>query len=545
MVGCGIRHAPKFSHSYTSSASTLRRYACISRFFTTLARSSAGEEEVEHHILKGFVSMKRKKHEKKAKRYMRNIIMYYKGVNTPLDIPWCRIADAGDRFIFKVKFLPGTIESKIRTYLSDVRQALQLHLFQLHREGADLFFVATKDIDAGENRLLRIMSDPSCRELVEGMSLPYAVGIDAIGCPLIVDLAELTHLLIGGASNSGKTVGLKSLITSIVCTRLPEDVNLIIFDGASSLEQFDGLPHLSCPVIQDSETGFNAVMALKDEMERRILLKSTDDFDNLPSIVLVVDEFISFITGIGDAQRANQLPEAISQMLRRGRHAKIHVVLAAQDPVIKEMKSDIGNITSRIAFTCAKANYSMTILGEPGAEKLLNNGEMYFKSPKHSGLKFLKGSYISSEELDVVLQRVMERDASYESEHLFRIDEADLCYTEENADYNFTGIPEATKVTADEKLLAHIIMWSLGRESISRNAICTAFSIGWRRADKALMAMSQMKLVGDGYAKLAREVIPTHYEAMPLDAISLLERCGYTEEDIRNAFSPRRKNDTA
>ena len=237
---------------------------------------------------------------------------------------------------------------------------------------------------------------------------------------------------------------------------------------------------------------------------------------------------------------ARLLPEMISNILRRGRHAKIHVVLAAQDPVLKDMKCDISNATSRIAFTCAKLNYSMTILGEPGAEKLSGNGELYFKSPQHSGLKFLQGAYITLEEVDKVLKYANERDQVYDDTNKFIVDSSVL--EDMDDEISFTEvkvIPNTTKCDADDKLLANIIVWSLGRDSISRNAIGTSFNTGWRRADRFIEQMYKMEIIGEAFAKLPRKVLPTNVEDIPPDVVRFVNDHGYGLDKITEVFNAR------
>jgi len=387
---------------------------------------------------------------------------------------------------------------------------------------------------------MRILANPTYRKIMERMSIPFPVGFDVMGKLLIVDLAELIHLLMGGSSNSGKTISLQTLMTTVTLFCSPSKINLVLFDGALNLSYFDKLPHLSCPVIQDSETGFKAFMALKKEMERHILIKNSDEFHKLPSIMLVIDESISFISGIGNSQMLKPLPEAISNILRRGRHAKIHIVLAAQDPTVKDMKCDIGNIISRIAFTCAKLNYSMTILGEPGAERLSGNGELYFKSPKHGGLKYLQGTYITPAEITKVVNYVRERDQTYDDKYKFTINEEDFQYIEEDeTDYSSIVYPDTQKHDPNDKLLAHIIVWSLGRDSISRNAISDTFKIGWRRANGFIEKLYELGIVGDTYAKLARSVLIFQLEDLSSETVDFLGQHGYTSEDIQKAFDVR------
>ena len=188
------------------------------------------------------------------------------------------------------------------------------------------------------------------------MQLPYIVGHNITGQLVITDLSQNKHILLGGATNSGKTVGLHALITSIIVCKPSSFVNLILIDvGAADLVVFNGIPHLSCPVIREKNIAHHAILSLKDEMERRIEMQimDMDNFKRLPQLLLVIDEFPALFSGI-DKNVAKSLTDALSDLLQRGRHAKVHVVLAAQNPTIQNMHIELGNITTRIAFRCAK-----------------------------------------------------------------------------------------------------------------------------------------------------------------------------------------------
>lgn len=154
---------------------------------------------------------------------------------------------------------------------------------------------------------------------------------------------------------------------------MPDEVNFILIDvGAEGPLTFEGLPHLSYPVIRDHGTALRALTALKDEMERRIALAQTDlqTPQAIPRLVVVIDEFPALFTGETDKKVSQIFSGTIYSLLQRGRHAGIHLILAAQNPTCQNMKVDLSNVPTRIAFMCAKKNYSEIILGESGAENL-------------------------------------------------------------------------------------------------------------------------------------------------------------------------------
>jgi S-DNA-T family DNA segregation ATPase FtsK/SpoIIIE len=485
---------------------------------------------------------------KQAEKYKKQIIDHYKDI-VPLELKFVSVTD--NLFVFRIEFILGTAEDKIRKNLSDVGQALKFPLFQLHREDSELFLVASKCKDF-DNRLLGILTSPVYEEHTKDMAIPYPIGFDVMRRPILVDLVVYKHFLIGGASNSGKTIGLRSLITSTLWRCSPENVNLVVIDGPAELVDFNMLPHLSCPIIQTTDIGYNAVMAVHKEMKRRLILKNEDavEFNLLPAIVLIIDECVSFVAGINSKQMSQSLAGTISLILRMGRHAKVYAILATQNPSVEEMKCDLSPITTRVAFACGKPHSSVTILGEGGAEQLSGNGEMFFASKKHTGLQYIKGAYISSEEIDAVCVHVRAKydttspdGIKWDDSRKFIIDtdsfecaDASVAF---DADYGLLASPAITKQDIDDKLFVQIIMWSLERETVSTNQIKDAFGIGWPQARGFLEKLFNCGIVGNQISKLPRKVLPILLGDLSSEVINLLNRHGYTEADINKTLDAK------
>lgn len=135
-------------------------------------------------------------------------------------------------------------------------------------------------------------------------------------------------------------------------------------------------------------------------------IKNSEEVSRLPALICVADEFLSFISEIGHKKRINLAAKTISAILRRGRHVKIHLVLAAHNPMQKNMLIDLSDIPSRMAFRCTKYTNSITILGEGGAEKLRGNGDMLFRPANNIELQRVQGAFISPENIDEVLNQI-------------------------------------------------------------------------------------------------------------------------------------------
>jgi len=485
--------------------------------------------------------------EKLVKKYKHQILEYYAAskVNVPFKLDY--IKSDGNLFIYKIKYVPGTTENGIRKYLDEVRQTLDLQLFQLHRDNSGLYFVAVKQ-KAFDNRLMLVLKNPHYQEHTKNMQIPFTVGFNVLGHPVIVDLATYVHWLIGGEGKSGKTVNIQSLITGIIWSCSPEDVNLIIFDGASNLTKFDGLPHLSCPIIQDVETGFPSALKLYKEMERRLVIKDNniEELNRLPYIICIFDEAVAFIPAIGNICATKKLPNIISSLLRKGRHAKIRIILATQNPKIENLKCDLSTTDTRLAFSCVAPNFSVTILGQGGAEKLSGKGEMYFRSKDHTGLQYLKGAYITSEEITSVCNFICSTydsgtpdEKRWDDNHKFTIDTENLRQTATDADDGLIGCFVVTEQDVENKIFAEIVMWSLEREKVSAQKIKDNFNLGWPRANDFLEKLYKHSIVGTANGKLARKVQPSSYGDLSEEIISFLNRHGYTADDIRGAFGAK------
>lgn len=450
--------------------------------------------------------------------------------------------------IYKVKLKGSTRETQLHTYAKDVQLRLKVPVFQVIKEEFNIFIIIS-DEKMEYQHLPQIVLSKEYIESVKSWKLPYIVGNDATGKLIVEDLSEFPHLLVAGASNSGKTVGLQSLLISLSYCKSPRKINLILIDvGAMDLIPFNGIPHLSCPVIRDRETAYRALAALMDEMERRIeiQMENMDQFNSLPQIVLVIDEFQAFFVGMEDKQAIRMAVNVISGLLQRGRHAKIHVVLAAQNPTVQNMKVDLGNITARVAFKCAKRNYSETILGEGGAENLSGQGDMLFKSPKYAEPKRIQGIYISEQELQKMLIFINMQWNKYSLENRFKfvIQEEELQKRELASGDRLTAKTIAGKghINMEDKLFAEIMLWTLKQDAISCNMLMGKFNLGWNRANRFIERLYDLNIVGGLDAKLPRAVLPHSAEDLSPETTCLLEQNGFDLDQIKRVFLTKKED---
>lgn len=439
--------------------------------------------------------------------------------------------------IFLIKMKGRTQESHIRAHIHDVQLRLKLPL-NIEKRGYYRFLIAShKEITL--DNVLETLNNKNYLEIRKQMQLPYVVGHDSLNNLSIVDLAQLRHLLLGGSSGSGKSVGLQALITSIASSKSPSEVGLILIDvGANDLMPFEGIPHLSCPVVHDRAIAEYVLTALVYEMECRIVLErdSPTEFNQLPSLVLVIDEFPALFTGAGK-ELSKELTDILSSLLQRGRHAKIHLVLAAQNPTFQNMKIDLGNITARIAFQCAKKNFSETIIGERGAEDLKGKGELLFKSSLPGDLQRLQGVYISPQELQQAVAKIKSNISDYIVKNKFEIAIPDDSLERLSNPTTLYQPPMlAARPSDEDRMFAQVVCWALGKETLSTNLLVQDFKFGWSRAARYVKRLEEWGIVDNPKSKIPRHVIPMRLEDLSAEFIEFMQYCGISEGSLLRAF---------
>jgi DNA segregation ATPase FtsK/SpoIIIE, S-DNA-T family len=243
-----------------------------------------------------------------------------------------------------------------------------------------------------------------------GSKLTFALGRDVAGRAQAVDLAKMPHLLIAGATGSGKSVMVNALITSLLCNASPDDIRMILIDlKRVELAAYNGLPHLMVPVITEPERAKAALKWAVNEMENRYRRfagatarnirgyndSRADPEDRMPYIVLVVDELADLMMREG-----KHVEDPIVRLAQKARATGIHMVLATQRPSVNVVTGLIkANFPSRIAFAMASQIDSRTILDAPGAEDLIGRGDMLYQPSDLPRPMRLQGVFVSDHEI--------------------------------------------------------------------------------------------------------------------------------------------------
>ncbi len=269
--------------------------------------------------------------------------------------------------------------------------------------------------------------------------LPLGLGHDISGKPVVADLAKMPHLLVAGTTGSGKSVGVNSMILSMLFHADANDLRLIMIDPKMlELSIYEGIPHLLCPVVTDMMEAANALRWCVAEMERRYKLLSAlgvrnivgynakiksaieagepildplfepnpmqaslrpDELETLPYIVIVIDEFADMMMVVG-----KKVEELIARLAQKARAAGMHLIIATQRPSVNVITGLIkANIPTRIAFQVSSKIDSRTILDQMGAEALLGNGDMLFLPPGTAMPHRVHGAFVSDEEVHAVV----------------------------------------------------------------------------------------------------------------------------------------------
>ncbi len=330
---------------------------------------------------------------------------------------------------YTLKPAEGIKLSKITSLSDDLALALAKHPVRTEAPipGKSLVGIEVPNEDREMIRLRDLLGREFSKKK---SSLTLAVGKDVSGNSIYADLAKMPHLLVAGATGSGKTIFLNTLILSLIYKNSPEDLRLILVDPKRvEFSLYKRLPHLLTSVIYDAEKTHNALEWLIGEMERRFDVlseskkrnirsynewaKKQEDEEVMPYIVLVVDELADLM-----AKKQNEIESGIVRIAQMARAVGIHLILATQRPSVEVITGLIkANITSRVSFQVASQVDSRTILDMGGAERLLGAGDMLFISSNNSSKpRRVQGPFVSEEETKKIVNWLVDKVESIEED---------------------------------------------------------------------------------------------------------------------------------
>lgn len=307
---------------------------------------------------------------------------------------------------------------------------------------------------------------------------------------------------------------------------------------------FENLPYLSCPIIRSRENVVQVLISLMKEMERRSDLEysNPEEWKNLTRIVLVIDEFQALFLGDLRKDTIKSMANLISSILERGRHGKIHIVMAAQNPTYRNMKVDLANLNARAAFKCAREIYSKTIIDEGGAEKLAGHGEMLFRSPDSSTPTFVQGAYIDEKQIKEIAKIVKKKWVNKDSGRFV----IQIPATSSLSLSGYKALTDSVKLSPnhdEDERFAQVLLWVFSHDEVSHNAVMKQFHLGWNNVQEIVQKMEALGILGEKRAKLPRKVVPSNLSHLPDELIHFIENNGADRGTIATAFMKRYEPD--
>jgi len=445
--------------------------------------------------------------------------------------------------MFEMELAPGIKVEKVRSLEDDLAIALRARSVRIVAPipGKNTIGI---EVPNPLREMVRMKPLLHSREFTEGKyALPIFLGRDASGRPMVVDLARMPHLLVAGATGSGKSVCLNSILVSFLYTRSPEQLKLILIDPKMvELTQFANAPHLACPVVSDMKRAPGILEWAIMKMEERYKLLSqagvrniysynklgveglrphfgerADDPDFprfLPFIVIVIDELADLMM-----TSAKEVETSITRLAAKSRAVGIHLIVATQRPSTNVITGLIkANLPTRIAFMVSSKIDSRVILDENGAEQLLGEGDLLMMSPASSALVRGQGSYLSEEEVQRIMSEVKTVSGhAYEPELVQRKSES------------------ARDPDEEDELYDAAVRFVFSTERGSASLLQRKFAIGYTRASRLIDMMAEEGVLGEYKGSQARELTMTLQDWIALKA----EARGSDEDGFTSRASAR------
>lgn len=354
----------------------------------------------------------------------------------------------------------------------------------------------------------------SFRDVIEGQInnkdqlLEVPLGRDIAGNVAMADLAKMPHLLVAGATGSGKSVAINGIIISLLLKAKPNEVKLMMIDPKMvELNVYNGIPHLLTPVVTNPKKASQALHKVVQEMERRYELFAASGTRNmagynqfvkkkneereeallpLPYIVVIVDELADLMM-----VASNDVEDSITRLAQMARAAGIHMILATQRPSVDVITGIIkANVPSRIAFAVSSGTDSRTILDGNGAEKLLGRGDMLFQPMGENKPNRVQGAFISDEEVEAIVHFVKEQQEANYVEEMIPKDE-----------------PVVSQGEAEDELYEEAVALVVDMQTASISLLQRRFRIGYNRAARIVDEMEDRGVVGQSEGSKPREVL--------------------------------------
>ena len=422
---------------------------------------------------------------------------------------------------YEVKPAPGVKVSKITGLADDIAlnmAASAVRIEQIPGKAAIGIEVPNQELESVQLR--EVLENPAFAAAKSRLTV--GLGKDISGQAIFADLAKMPHLLVAGATGSGKSVCINNLITSILFKAKPTEVKFILIDPKMvELSVYNDIPHLMVPVVTDAKKAASVLNWAVQEMEKRYGLiaqagvRNMDGYNKqfeeetekkLPSIVIIIDELADLMM-----VAPHDVEDAICRIAQKARAAGIYLVLATQRPSVNVITGVIkANIPSRISFAVTSQIDSRTILDASGAEKLLGKGDMLFKPQEANKATRIQGAFVSDKEVELLVEYIKSQG------HKVEANQEIIDFTNKAAEAENEPEEDKPAKTNMDSLLREAVELVMSSNNASASSFQRRYHIGYSRAGRLLDTMEQLGIVGPPQGSKPRDILVTEAQAFEI-----------------------------
>ena len=418
---------------------------------------------------------------------------------------------------YEVVVPTGTKLSRISSINKEIALALAAKDVRIEAPipGKSTIGVEIPNKEVSAVKIKEVIVDGNPEKIKKGLLV--TLGKDLTGCTINADLTTMPHLLVAGSTGSGKSVCINSIITSLLMRYRPDEVKMVLVDPKQvELSNYNGIPHLLCPVVTDPKKASLTLQKVVNEMDRRYRVlaekgaKKISDYNKIIEeensknpdnpqpkmnyIVVIVDEMADLMI-----VAKKEVEDSIMRITQLARAAGIHLIVATQRPSTDVITGVIKtNIPSRIAFAVASYIDSRTILDTAGAEKLLGKGDMLYLPMGANSPTRIQGCYISDEEIARIIAYVCKQQAASYDESLMH---------NTNIEGSSPVGVDAPNDDADDPLYDEIVKFAVSTGKISASLLQRRFRLGYNRAARLVDLLEERGIIGPQNGSKPREVL--------------------------------------
>ncbi|MGD6816907.1 DNA translocase FtsK [Metabacillus sp. 113a] len=418
---------------------------------------------------------------------------------------------------FEVQPEPGVKVNKITNLSDDIKLSLSAKDIRIEAPipGKNAIGIEVPNLKSKTVSLREIIRSQEFKK--HPSPLTVALGLDISGQPIVTDLKKMPHGLIAGATGSGKSVCINSMLISLLYKAAPHEVKMLLIDPKMvELAPYNRIPHLVSPVITDAKAATGALKWAVEEMERRYelfahsgvrdinrfneLVKTHQRGEHLPYLVIVIDELADLMM-----VAPGEVEEAICRIAQKARACGIHLIVATQRPSVDVITGLIkANIPTRIAFSVSSQVDSRTILDAGGAEKLLGRGDMLFLENGTSKHLRVQGNFVSDDEMEQVVTHVKKQ---MEPVYLFNQEEF---------------LKKSSLQTEEDDLFLEACEFVVTQNGASASSLQRRFRIGYNRAARLIDLMEDQGIISEAKGSRPRDILISEDELLSIQESNLI-----------------------